>query len=234
MPGLFSLSNELLIQIFAACPTVQTAIQLSRVNKQLRSIWVQHTDVIVKGIIEATIPAADIAIEFAMLETCLRNSLGDDGQPPLSLWLPNLMINAELCAHAHTACAAFVDPPNSVRKTPMTFPSSPAHWYWIRKFLLAFDYPQLRDALYADLLATPEETREELFRFHWYLVSFSSRDVAIGQGMPLEFRFPPAYVDETDMHQNAWSYMCDILCTARGDLTNDSDELSLAIQGIVS
>jgi len=231
MPGLLSLSNELLIQIFTACPTVQTAMQLSRVNKQLRSIWLQHTDVIVKGIIEATVPAADIAIEFAMLETRLRNSLDDNEQPPLSLWLPNLMRNAELCASAKEAADTYVNPPQPWRETPMTSPASPAHWYWIRRSLLAFDYPQLRDALHAELLATSEETREDLWRFHYFLIGFLSKDVAIGQGMPLEFWSPPAYVDEPDMHQDAWNYMSNVISEARGDLTLSPDYLSLAIQG---
>jgi hypothetical protein len=234
MPGLLSLSNELLIQIFAACPTVQTAMQLSRVNKQLRSIWLQHTDLIVKDIIKSTIPAADLAIDFAITETRLRNSLGDDNHPPLSLWLPNLLRNADLCASAHAACAAYVDPPNSARKTPMTFPSSPAHWYLLRRVLLAFDYPQLRDGVHAELLTTSKEARENIFLFSWFLTDYCNMDEAIRQGMSREWRYPgpdgrPG--DDDDMLQDAWSYQSDVICYARGDLTIRPHELSLAIQG---
>lgn len=232
MPGLLSLSNELLIQIFAACPTVQTALKFSCVNKQLQSIWLQHTDVIIKGIIEATVPAGDIAIEFAMLETRLRNSLGDNERPPLNLWLPNLVRNAELCASAKEAADTYVDPPQPWRKTPMTSPASPAHWYWIRRFLLAFDYPQLRDALHAELLVTPEETREDLWRFKNFLVDYYNRDESIRQGVPITLRYPPfGENEEHDMHQDAWHYMDDVICSARGDLVFFADELSLAIQG---
>jgi hypothetical protein len=237
MLELLSLSNELLIHIFAACPSVQTAMQFSSVNKQLRSIWLQHTDQIVKGIIKSTIPAADIAIDFALTETRLRNSLSDDEQPPLRLWLPNLMRNAELCASAHAACAAYVDPPNCVRKTPMTFPSSPAHWYFLRRVLLAFDYPQLRNAVHAELLKASEETREEIFRFHWFLIGYSSMDEAVRQGVPRGLRLlnaEPGDEFEGDMHQNAWWYQAEVIGSARGDLTIDSDELSLAIQGYVT
>lgn len=99
-------------------------MRLSSVNKQLRAVWLQHTDQIVEGIIKSTIPAAEQAIDFAMTETRLRNSLSNDERPLLRLWLPNLMRNAELYASAHAAYAAYVDPPNSVRKMPMKFPSS--------------------------------------------------------------------------------------------------------------
>jgi hypothetical protein len=234
MPGSLSLSNELLIQIFAACPTVQTAMHLSCVNKQLRSIWLQHTDLIVKGIIKSTIPAADLAIDFAITETRLQNSLGDDKQPPLSLWLPNLLRNADLCASAHAACAAYVGPPDCVTKERRTFPSSPAHWYFLRRVLLAFDYPQLRDGVHAELLTTPKEAREKIFRFHWFLLEYCSMDEAIRQGMSQEWRYPGPdgrWQDECDMYQDAWSYQSDVISYARGDLTINPDELSLAIQG---
>lgn len=231
MPGLFSLSNELLIQIFTACPAVQTAMQLSRVNKQLRSIWLQHTDMIVKGIIEATIPAADIAIEFSILETRLRNSLGDDEQPPLSLWLPNLMRNAELCASAKEAADTYVDPTRRWRKTPMTSPASPTHWYFIRRVLLAFDYPQLRDPVHKELLAASEDTIERISEFRNFIVGYYDREESIRQGVPITLRYPPLDEEEHDMHQDAWHYMDDVICSARGDIHFYPDELSLAIQG---
>jgi hypothetical protein len=232
MLELLSLSNELLIHIFAACPTVQTAMQLSSVNKQLRSIWLQRTDQIVKGIIKSTIPAADIAIDFALTETRLRNSLSDNEQPPLRLWLPNLMRNAELCASAHAACAAYVDPPNCVRKTLMTFSSSPAHWYFLRRVLLAFDYPQLRDSVHAELTTASEETRERIYQFHCFLVGYYNRDESIRQGVPITLRYPPPpgrWEDESDVHQDAWNYMDDVISCARDDFTINSGDLSLAI-----
>lgn len=234
MPGLLSLSNELLIQIFAACPTVQTAMRFSRVNKQLRSIWLQHTDVIIRGIIEATIPAADIAIEFAMLETRLRNSLGDNEQPPLSLWLPNLMRNADLCASAKEAADTYVDPPQPWRKTPMEYPASPAHWYFMSRVRLAFDYPQLRDAVHTELLAAPKEAREKLFRFHWFLTGYASMDEVLRQGIPQGLRLLNGDDYEDEMHQNAWWYQSDVIGSARGDLITYPEELALAIQGYVT
>lgn len=234
MPGLFSLANELFIQIFTACPTVQTAFHLSCVNKQLRSIWLEHTDLIVKSIIKSTIPAADLAIDFAITETRLRNSLGEHEQPPHSLWLPNLVRNADLCASAHAACSAYVRPPDCVTKERWTFPSSPAHWYFLRGVLLAFDYPQLRDALHAELLAASRETREKIWRFHWFLTDFCNVDECIRQGMARDWRYPgpegrPG--DDYDMHQDAWSYQSEIIGEARGDLTINPSDLTLAIQG---
>jgi hypothetical protein len=191
-------------------------------------------DLIVKSIIKSTIPAADLAIDFAITETRLRNSLGDDKQPPLGLWLPNLVRNADLCASAHAACAAYVGPPCCITNERRTFPSSPAHWYFLRRVLLAFDYPQLRDALHAELLAASEETREKMCGFHWFLTEFCNVDEAIRQGMSQEWRYPgpdgrPGEND--DMHQDAWSYWCDVICYARGDIINYPEELSLAIQG---
>jgi len=231
MPGLFSLSNELLIQIFAACPTVQTAMQLSRVNKQLRSVWLQHMDVIVKSIIEATIPAADIAIEFSMLETRLRNSLDDNEQPPPSLWLPNLMRNAELCASAKEAADTYVDPPQPWRKTPMTSPASPAHWYFLRRVFLAFDYPQLRDPMHKELQAASKETREGISQFRNFIVGYYNKEESIRQGVPITLRYPPLDEEDHDMHQDAWHYTDDVICSARGDLVLYPDDLALAIQG---
>lgn len=232
--GLLSLSNELLIQIFTACPTVQTAMRLSSVSKRLRAVWLQHTDQIVEDIIKSTSPAAEQAIDCAMTETRLRNSLGADGRPSLRLWLPNLMRDADLCASAHAACAAYVEPSNHLRKTPMKFPSSPAHWYFLRRVRLAFEYPQLRDAVHAELLAASEETREKLFRFHWFLVGFASKEEVIRQGIPLDLRFPvPPYPDEggNDMHEDPWRYCDDVICSARCYPTSGPDYLSLAIQG---
>jgi hypothetical protein len=235
MPGLFSLANELLIQIFTACPTVQTAMHLSCVNNQLRSIWLQHTDLIVKSIIKSTIPAADLAIDFAITETRLRNSLSDIEQPPLKLWLPNLMRNADLCASAHAACSAYVGPPDCVTKERRTFPSSsPAHWYFLSRVRLAFEYPQLRDALHAELLTTSKDNREEIFCFHWFLVRFSSMDEAARQGVPRDLRLlnaEPGDEFDGDMHENAWWYQAEVIGEARGDLTINSGDLSLAIQG---
>ncbi|KAH0288376.1 hypothetical protein M436DRAFT_61345 [Aureobasidium namibiae CBS 147.97] len=231
MPGLFSLSNELLIQIFTVCPTVQTAMQLSCVNKQLRSIWLQHTDVIVKGIIQATVPAADIAIEFSMLETRLRNSLDGNEQPPLSLWLPTLMRNAGLCASAKEAADTYVDPPQPWRQTPMTSPASPAHWYFIRRVFLAFDYPQLRDPVHKELLSASEETRERISQFRNFIVGYYNKEESIRQGVPMDLRYPPLNEEDHDMHQDAWHYMDDVISLARGDLVLYPDDLALAIQG---
>ena len=50
MTSLLSLPNELFINIFASCPTAQTAECLSGANKALHAIWWKHTHHILEGI----------------------------------------------------------------------------------------------------------------------------------------------------------------------------------------
>jgi hypothetical protein len=100
--------------------------------------------------------------------------------------------------------------------------------------MLAFDYPQLRDALHAELLTTSKDKREEIFLFHWFLVRFSSMDEAARQGVPRGLRLlnaEPGDEFDGDMHENAWWYQAEVIGEARGDLTINPGDLSLAIQG---
>lgn len=73
-------SNDILIDIFQACPTVQTAIRLSAVNKLLRNVWLDNNNAnrIAKAIITAMTPAAAQAISYAITETRLRASIDSD------------------------------------------------------------------------------------------------------------------------------------------------------------
>lgn len=60
--------------------------------------------------------------------------------------------------------------------------------------------------MHAELRAASKETREELFRFYWFLIRFASRDEVIRQGVPLDLRFPgppEPGEDDNDMHEDA-------------------------------
>jgi hypothetical protein len=69
MTTLLDLPTELIIQVLTSSPTVWTATCLSSVNKELRTIWLRHTNQILEGIVGPRVPAYEDAVDLANLQT---------------------------------------------------------------------------------------------------------------------------------------------------------------------
>jgi hypothetical protein len=69
MTTLLDLPTELIIQVLTSSPTVWTATCLSSVNKELRAIWLKHTNQILEGIVGPRVPAYEDAVDLANLQT---------------------------------------------------------------------------------------------------------------------------------------------------------------------
>lgn len=71
MTTLLDLPTELIIQVLTSSPTVWTATCLSSVNKELRAIWLKHTNQILEGIVGPRVPAYEDAVDLANLQTSI-------------------------------------------------------------------------------------------------------------------------------------------------------------------
>ncbi|KAK6003720.1 hypothetical protein QM012_009491 [Aureobasidium pullulans] len=194
MPRLESLPNDILLEVYKACPSAQTAVQLSAVNKLLHSIWLDNNNAnhIIRAIVTTTTPAAAQAISYAITETRLHSSMESNEQVPLNLWLPNLIRIMDLCASALAAYAARrkLDRDRSIRpRTLKTEAPSPESYYLLRRCVLAFDLPELRDALYDELSTTSQETLAEACDLQHFLNRQSSMEETIRQEVLFRMRF---------------------------------------------
>ena len=171
---LTSLPNELLLVVFGATPTIQTAVRLSCVNRRLRSIWLNNSDQIIAKNLQFEIPSYEDAIALAVDEARFSRSASsvtwlDNRRPPPHLLLPPLLRNAQL---ASSACALMKDfihnmPRENYRHT-LNFTPFPSSYYTIRRFVLARNNPQLHHILRLELEAAPTDalrTHDELCNF---------------------------------------------------------------------
>lgn len=246
MSRLLTLPNDILIAIFGKCPNVQTAIRLSMVNKLLHAIWLENNNDnrIAKTIMTATTPAGAQAISYAVMETRVRASMDSDEQVPLNLWLPNLTRIVDLCA---SALAAYAER-RKVIKDRHTMPEpivvevpSPESYYLVRRCVLAFEFPELRDALYEQVSKTSQDGLAEACDLQHFLNRQSSMEETIRQGVLFRMRFyKPASEDfsedDLELHEDGWNYAKDVLGTADW-ITYHPDtahELLASIQGYVT
>ncbi|KAG9548782.1 hypothetical protein KCU71_g10429, partial [Aureobasidium melanogenum] len=166
MARLLSTPNDILIGVYKACPTVQTAIRLSKVNKLLRAVWLENNNDnrIAKTIITATTPAGAQATSYAVTQTRVRASMDSDEQVPLNLWLPNLTRIVDLCASALAAYAErrkIIKDRHTMPEPIVVEASSPESYYLVRRCVLAFEFPELRDALYEEVSKTSQDRLAE-------------------------------------------------------------------------
>ena len=140
MTSLLSLPTELLVNIFASCPTAQTAECLSGANKALHAIWWKHTHHILEGIArsipsygEATIVAK---MQHAMLpadELVDAIQMSSVDRTPLVLHFSLLFRNASLASSAVAAWKAWIASlPISNWRTRFTFRDLHHSYYLIR------------------------------------------------------------------------------------------------------
>ena len=245
MLGLPSLPNDILIDVYKACPTVQTAVRLSAANKLLRSVWLDNNNAnyIVKAIITATTPAAAQAISYAMMETRLRTLFNSDEPPPIHLWVSSLMRITDLCASAIAAYVArrksIVD--RSIRPMPIEVEiPSPESYYLVRRCVLTFEFPELRDTLYEEVSSTSRDRLAEACDLQHFLNQESDMEETTRQGVLFRKRFYEPFSedfseDDLELHKDGWNYANDVLGTANWilDHPNDAQKLLAAIQGYV-
>jgi len=174
---ILSLSNELLVGIFLASPTVHDALRLSGTIRLLHDIFIEHETLIMEGILRPQIPAFDDAAALAVTETSFLDikgptSLSPDGPLlPLRYCIPRLLRNAELASSACAECAA--DRNSTENKYGMDqdhlIPLLESY-YFIRQMVLAYDFRQLRDPLYARLRTASTEWINERNKLLVFLV----------------------------------------------------------------
>jgi hypothetical protein len=113
---ILSLSNELLISIFIASPTVHDALRLSGTSRLFRAIFLEHETLIMEGILRPQIFGFEDAAALAIAETSFLDIKGPTGlspdglQLPLRFCIPRLLRNAELASSACAECAAHPEP----------------------------------------------------------------------------------------------------------------------------
>lgn len=245
MLGLLSLPNDILIEVYKSCPTIQTAIRLSTANKLLCSVWLDNNNAnyIAKAIVTATTPAAAQAISYAMMETRLRASFDCDQPPPIQLWVPYLMRIIDLCASAIAAYVArrksLVERCIKPMPTEVEVPS-PESYYLVRRCVLAYEFPELRDALYEEVSNTSRDRLAEACDLQHFLSRQSNMEETIRQGALFRMRFfEPQSEDfsehDLELHEDGWNYANDVLRTADWIQAHPSaaHELLAAIQGYV-
>ena len=185
MPGLLSLSNELLIGIYSAAPTLESAVSLSDTNRRLRAVWLEHSNHLIASILSVTIPAYEDALYLAVKEETWASSGSSDTQSaqyrirpaspttpttvPARLCLRRLMQNANLASSAADAWrlhevevdldsrsgSIFSRHASILTETPHA--TVEASYYMMRKLLFARRHPEARTlpALYAHLTTLP-------------------------------------------------------------------------------
>jgi hypothetical protein len=153
MASLLSLPNEVLIQVLAASPTTQTLLRLSRVNRRMRSVWLEHSHCIIVANYKAKISHIEQAITLTLTEVqCgeIPTSHHGDGltNQPIRLYLPQMLRNAGL---ASCICEG-LSKDNRIQK--ISWPTTTDRrteilraYHLIRHIALAYDYPQLRPAV---------------------------------------------------------------------------------------
>jgi hypothetical protein len=155
MAGLLSLSNELLIAIYSAVPTLESAVSLSGTSRRLRAVWLEHSNHIITSILSATTPAYEDALDLAVKEETWASSGTSDTQSaqyrlrpassttptpvPARLCLPRLLQNAQLASSAAAAwMAEEFDRKYGGRFKGIHAPVEPSY-YMMRKLLFAAD-----------------------------------------------------------------------------------------------
>jgi hypothetical protein len=166
MTTLLSLPNELIIHIYTHAPTLQAAACLSAVNKRLRSVWLENTNLIAEAILKRQIPAYDDAVDVAILGADIYNSPKSPSKNdyPLHLYVDRLLRNADLAASATNAWAAdrgtlSAEDLATLHPYDLSDASQHASYYLLRKIVVAYQHPvaQLRREMLTTLRATSKD-----------------------------------------------------------------------------
>jgi hypothetical protein len=206
MPHIFSLPNELIVDILALCPTIKTAACLSSTNKQIRAIWLKHSHHILESIVSSQleIPAYKHALELADLqERLLSTEDGSDAnqarsmvQPPTIRYFSRLLYDADL---ASKTIAAWKDtmpwePYSADEKSP-DWIRPHASYYLIRMLVLTYrsQDAELKSALFSTLRAASAGAVEASSQMCAFLTtSVNCEDLGVAHGIPKDTTHPAA------------------------------------------
>ena len=240
---ILSLSNELLISIFIASPTVHDALRLSGTSRLFRAIFLEYETLIMEGILRPQIFGFEDAPALAIAETSFLDIKGPTGlspdgpQLPLRFCIPRLLRNAELASSACAECAAHpepdVDPYERGQKHLTPLPDS---YYFIRLMVLAYDFRQLRGPLYTRLRTAPAEWihhRDKLITFLIYVSKITCQHRHCIHSNPswgtAEEVKEYARSMELFIYHN-WEYANDIIADANTDCERPGNELEKTIR----
>ncbi|KAM0723340.1 hypothetical protein Q7P37_000325 [Cladosporium fusiforme] len=170
MTTLLSLPNEILLNIFATAPTTRTLLHLSRVNRRMRTIWLEHSQHIVVSAYKTRTPHIEQAITLTLAEAQSGEIIplppadshitapGVAREPsPIGFCLSRLLRNAGL---ASSFChAASID--NKLQKISWQTEDPRIEmlraYYLVRHTLLAYNHPELRPSVSSALVKCTKE-----------------------------------------------------------------------------
>ena len=223
MPGILSLSNELIISTFIASPTVHDALRLSGTSRLFRAIFIEHETVVMEGVLRPQIPAYDDASTLAIIETRLLDkqvltNLSSDGHLPLRFCIPRLLRNAELAFSACGDCASWRWPEWFSRRFDPLPRSSPASYYFIRQPILAYDHGHLRQSLYQKLRTAPREWTERQNEFVAYLTAYADLEEKHKHGIIMvDDDWNPEDCLREILNHDKWEYAAEFIKAAASD-----------------
>lgn len=220
MSQLLQLPTELLIQIFSASDRILDALHLSGTNRLLNGVWLEHSEPIIQGILESSLPAYHEAVQLAILET--RLELGEssiDYPPTLRSCLPTLLRNADLCA---SACLAY---------SPVCKDSTPPaiSYYFLRRIALGYIHYQLRDDIYLELRSMSTEALVIRHNLSEWLEGPCGWEESVRQGVREDWQRYEA--DINGEWETPWDYARYVLSGAIDDIKNGTDNLLIMVEG---
>ena len=153
MTGLQSLPNELLILILGASPTTRVLCDFAHVNKCMQTLWLEHSDRIIRDVYCSKIPHFQDAISATLAEArreALPNSGGIAPQAqPLHLHLAQILRNIDL---ASTICERSVEHFQKYDYLrPRTYTSLHSAYFLVRHVELAYSLPDTQPSLLSKL-----------------------------------------------------------------------------------
>jgi hypothetical protein len=178
MVGLHSLSNELLAHVFSSCPTIGSAMALSKADKKLHAIWVMYNDQIAASVLPQQLPDYEDALDLAILEQVWPNENTQVASPPFSKTTTQLLHNAILATDATDTWAWAACKRATDRTAPFAHgmfylenPAAYGAYYHMRKIALSYLYPEarLQNAICATLRSYARTDGDRLQRFHTIL-----------------------------------------------------------------
>lgn len=164
MAALLALPNELILCIYAKCPTLYTAASLATANKRLYSVWRENTDHIAEAILRPQIPVYDAAVELAIFEeTCAKGNpqlSPTKSRPSIQFYCKRLFRIADNAANTaawiNTEIFRAIECGWRVDRAPASVHAS---YYFLRKILLGreFSDSRIHDAIRRAICAALEE-----------------------------------------------------------------------------
>jgi hypothetical protein len=111
MASLQHLPTELLIELLISCPMTRTLLRLSRINRHMRAIWLQHSNHIIVANYKQRIPHIEQAIALTMTEV----QCGEIPKSPQHTTLGAQINRDSLLTSTPPSSVPACSPPNSHR-----------------------------------------------------------------------------------------------------------------------